>query len=147
MSGEEDPPKTALLAFQARMGTDLVISLSSQTIKNWSIRNWKTFTVFYNPPPCGQARLPFGQLPLLCPLPNQPVPHINQHGKLPEHWERKPATQMRVGNYAVSNDAGEALDFSITSFPGEVGGILANVNRWLGQVGIAQRMSRDSPNT
>ena len=31
---------------------------------------------------------------------------------------------------------GESLDFSITSFPGQVGGILANVNRWLGQVGI-----------
>ena len=44
---------------------------------------------------------------------------------------------MRVGNYSVSNKAGEALDFSITSFPGEVGGILANVNRWLGQVGMS----------
>ena len=43
---------------------------------------------------------------------------------------------MRIGNYAVTNDEGESLDFSITSFPGEVGGILANVNRWLGQVGI-----------
>ena len=43
---------------------------------------------------------------------------------------------MRIGNYAVTNDSGETLDFSITSFPGEVGGILANVNRWLGQVGM-----------
>ena len=43
---------------------------------------------------------------------------------------------MRIGNYAVSNQSGESLDFSITSFPGDVGGILANVNRWLGQVGI-----------
>ena len=36
----------------------------------------------------------------------------------------------------MANDAGESLDFSITSFPGQVGGILANVNRWLGQVGM-----------
>ena len=43
---------------------------------------------------------------------------------------------MRIGNYAVSNQAGESLDFSITTFPGQVGGVLANVNRWLGQVGI-----------
>ena len=45
---------------------------------------------------------------------------------------------MRIGNYAVTNEAGQSLDFSITSFPGQVGGILANVNRWLGQVGIEQ---------
>ena len=42
----------------------------------------------------------------------------------PEHWERKPSTQMRIGNYTVSGEKGEALDFSITSFPGDVGGSL-----------------------
>jgi hypothetical protein len=43
---------------------------------------------------------------------------------------------MRVGSYSVEGSDGESLDFSITTFPGDVGGLLANVNRWLEQVGL-----------
>jgi hypothetical protein len=42
---------------------------------------------------------------------------------------------MRKGSYAVS-DAGAEADLSITAFPGDVGGELANVNRWRGQVSL-----------
>ena len=43
---------------------------------------------------------------------------------------------MRLASYEVKDDNGSKLDFSVTSFPGDVGGTLANVNRWLGQIGI-----------
>ena len=43
---------------------------------------------------------------------------------------------MRLASYEVNDGNGSKLDFSITSFPGDVGGTLANVNRWLGQIGI-----------
>ena len=43
---------------------------------------------------------------------------------------------MRLASYEVSDGNGSKLDFSVTSFPGDVGGTLANVNRWLGQIGI-----------
>jgi len=53
----------------------------------------------------------------------------------PSAWTAKPASAMRKGSYSVPGDAGES-DLSITAFPGDVGGELANVNRWRGQVGL-----------
>ena len=52
----------------------------------------------------------------------------------PSAWTVKAAGSMRKGSYAVG--PGGALDLSITAFPGDVGGPLANFNRWLGQVGL-----------
>ena len=43
---------------------------------------------------------------------------------------------MRLASHKVSDEDGNEIDFSITSFPGDVGGLLANVNRWLGQIGL-----------
>jgi hypothetical protein len=54
----------------------------------------------------------------------------------PADWQPKPLGEMRIGSFTVSNDAGSA-DISIIAFPGEAGGLLANVNRWRGQLGLA----------
>ncbi|MSU50501.1 MAG: hypothetical protein EXS37_15685 [Opitutus sp.] len=53
----------------------------------------------------------------------------------PAHWTAKTGSAMRKGSYAIKADgmAGEA-DLSITAFPGDVGGDLANLNRWRGQI-------------
>ena len=51
----------------------------------------------------------------------------------PASWIVKPATPMRKGSYTVPAAGGEA-DCSITAFPGAVGGELANLNRWRGQL-------------
>ncbi len=40
---------------------------------------------------------------------------------------------MRKGSYALGGGA----EVAITAFPGDVGGVLANVNRWRGQAGLA----------
>lgn len=53
----------------------------------------------------------------------------------PAAWKSKPASAMRKGSYTVPG-AGAKSDLSITAFPGDVGGELANVNRWRGQVGL-----------
>jgi hypothetical protein len=50
-------------------------------------------------------------------------------------WTAKPASAMRKGSYTVKGDGGEA-DLSITAFPGDTGGLLANINRWRGQVSL-----------
>jgi hypothetical protein len=52
----------------------------------------------------------------------------------PAHWTAKPASAMRKGSYAITGEAGATADLSITAFPGDVGGDLANVNRWRGQI-------------
>ncbi|HEY8836407.1 MAG TPA: hypothetical protein VIO16_01750 [Dehalococcoidia bacterium] len=43
---------------------------------------------------------------------------------------------MRKGSFTVAGDAGATADLSITAFPGAVGGELANINRWRGQVSL-----------
>lgn len=53
----------------------------------------------------------------------------------PAHWTAKPASAMRKGSYAVKGGDAEA-DLSITAFPGDTGGLLANLNRWRGQVSL-----------
>jgi hypothetical protein len=53
----------------------------------------------------------------------------------PAGWVPKAASAMRKGSFSVPGAGGEA-DLSITAFPGDVGGELANVNRWRGQVGL-----------
>jgi hypothetical protein len=54
----------------------------------------------------------------------------------PADWKAKPATAMRKGSFAVPGEGGAEADLSISAFPGDVGGELANVNRWRGQVGL-----------
>ena len=51
----------------------------------------------------------------------------------PAHWTAKSGSAMRKGSYAIKADGAEA-DMAITAFPGDVGGDLANLNRWRGQI-------------
>jgi hypothetical protein len=53
----------------------------------------------------------------------------------PETWTPKSGSSMRKGSYAIKRDGAEA-DFAITAFPGDTGGLHANINRWRGQVGL-----------
>jgi hypothetical protein len=55
----------------------------------------------------------------------------------PPHWQSKAGSAMRKGTYVIKADgvAGEA-ELSITAFPGDVGGDLANLNRWRSQVNL-----------
>ncbi len=53
----------------------------------------------------------------------------------PATWKAKPGSAMRKGSYTIGTEGGPAADLAITAFPGDVGGDLANVNRWLGQLG------------
>jgi hypothetical protein len=53
----------------------------------------------------------------------------------PAAWTPKAGSSMRKGSYAVTRDGAEA-DFAITAFPGDTGGLHANLNRWRGQVGL-----------
>lgn len=60
----------------------------------------------------------------------------------PAHWTAKPASAMRRGSFSIKGDGGDA-DLSITAFPGSTGGLLANVNRWRGQLGLAPLADAD----
>jgi hypothetical protein len=53
----------------------------------------------------------------------------------PPEWIAQPVTAMRKGSYTLSR-GGAAADLSIAAFPGDVGGLTANLNRWRGQIGL-----------
>ncbi len=53
----------------------------------------------------------------------------------PEGWTAAPASRMRVLNFQVAD--AERAECFVTILPGEAGGLLANLNRWLRQVGQA----------
>ena len=55
---------------------------------------------------------------------------------VPANWQAKPASSFRKGSYNVPGEGGAVADLAITAFPGDTGGLFANVNRWRGQVGL-----------
>lgn len=54
---------------------------------------------------------------------------------VPEGWLEFAPSSIRKANFKISNATGNA-EVSVTVFPGDVGGNLANVNRWRQQIGL-----------
>jgi len=55
---------------------------------------------------------------------------------VPPEWEQVPPTQMIHSKWRVKAPSGEAADVTVSVFPGETGGMVANLNRWRSQVGL-----------
>ncbi len=72
----------------------------------------------------------------------------NQAGDIgyatPEGWVEQPASGIRKANFTISSDTGSA-EVTVLTFPGEVGGRLANINRWRGQVDLPAAIAEDLP--
>lgn len=58
--------------------------------------------------------------------------------KLPAGWQELPASQMRVGHFAISGPNDQKAQLTIIPLGGVGGGDLENVNRWRGQVGVSR---------
>ena len=63
----------------------------------------------------------------------------------PAACQTKALGQMRKGSYTVAGADGVTADLSITAFPGAVGGELANINRWRGQLSLAPIAETELP--
>jgi hypothetical protein len=88
--------------------------------------------------PKEQAAAPVAQ-PL--PQPGQAAPDIPVNSApiswaVPAGWQQLPPDGVRIGNFAAPGKDGGTAAVAITSFPGEVGTELSNVNRWRQQVGL-----------
>ncbi len=60
----------------------------------------------------------------------------NPQWTIPEVWQPGRPSQMRRGSYQVMGDDNKMVDIAVTTFPGDVGGMLANINRWRNQIGL-----------
>ncbi|MCZ7634660.1 MAG: hypothetical protein M5U12_00435 [Verrucomicrobia bacterium] len=54
---------------------------------------------------------------------------------LPAGWQALPASQMRIGHFAISGDNDQKAELTIIPLLGQAGSDLDNVNRWLAQLG------------
>jgi hypothetical protein len=54
---------------------------------------------------------------------------------VPAAWQTEPPTQMLLAKYSATEN-GRNAEVTVSSFPGDVGGLLANVNRWRRQVAL-----------
>ena len=55
----------------------------------------------------------------------------------PAEWQAKALTVMRRGSFTIRSESDATADLSIIAFPGAAGGLVENLNRWRGQVGLA----------
>lgn len=73
-------------------------------------------------------------------LPGEPSLNVAAGNALqwtaPAHWREKPPGSVRKGSYDIPGNDGAVADLAITAFPGQTGGLFANVNRWRGQIGL-----------
>lgn len=56
---------------------------------------------------------------------------------VPSTWETLAPTPIRKGNFKIT-DGPAVVEITVTAFPGDVGGLEANINRWRGQIGLPQ---------
>ena len=55
---------------------------------------------------------------------------------VPAGWVMGAESSMRIASYALQGVPKSKFDVSVTRFPGDVGGMFSNVNRWRGQLGL-----------
>jgi hypothetical protein len=63
----------------------------------------------------------------------------------PSNWAEKTPGPMVLKSFSVPGDHGAAATVSISVLGGEGGGVLLNVNRWRGQVGLPPVNAEDLP--
>jgi len=55
---------------------------------------------------------------------------------VPAGWEETAPTQMLLAKFLIGKQPEAKAEITVSAFPGPVGGMLANVNRWRGQLGL-----------
>ena len=106
-------------------------------------RHWRTlvpcFALLFSS--CDQAKIAVYRIPKesvaveastgsLAPAP----PAVLPKWTVPSDWKEQPLSEMRVASFKTEGANGQSADISITSFPGDAGGLESNLNRWRGQV-------------
>jgi len=79
-------------------------------------------------------QVPKEVVPALVEAP-KPAPQVEVEWIIPDSWhELDIVVDMRVATF----ETGDGLQVTVASFRGSVGGLLANVNRWRGQIGLPE---------
>ncbi len=112
--------------FKARAGLDVIAAAEPELMDLFrSVRSVET--AHTNPHAHSTSALLDGGPPSIGPL----------RYEVPEGWRFDPQPRTARLGTLVFSDGSASGDLAITRFPGDVGGELANVNRWRGQLGLS----------
>lgn len=70
------------------------------------------------------------------PLPEAGAAPGSPQWEVPAGWTETDAGPMILKKFSIAGQGEQKAFVSISSFPGDVGGVFANVNRWRGQLGL-----------
>ena len=62
----------------------------------------------------------------------------------PASWQSKQGSAMRKATFVIAGEGGATAELAVTAFPGDVGGEVANVNRWRGQMQLPPLSDADA---
>ena len=63
--------------------------------------------------------------------------------EVPSGWKEVPGGQFLVAKFALTGDANTQASVNVSMSAGDGGGVLANVNRWRAQLGLAPEAEAD----
>jgi hypothetical protein len=64
---------------------------------------------------------------------------------VPSGWQALPPSQFLLAEFSISGANGKKADVNVAELGGEGGGLLPNVNRWRGQLGLGAAGENDLP--
>jgi len=81
---------------------------------------------------------------------NTPVPSTENGSAdsiwtVPSGWQSVPPSQFLLAEFSISGANGAKAEVNVAEMGGEGGGLLANVNRWRGQLGLGALSESDLP--
>ncbi|MGA2556625.1 MAG: hypothetical protein ABSG04_10185 [Verrucomicrobiota bacterium] len=115
----------------------LIIGLLAGCRRDDQIQTYTAPKESQPPPPPSQNQPAPGMSMMGADASAVPVNSTPIHWTTPAGWKEMPPTSIRLGNFVVPGPGDKKAEVTILSFPGDVGGALANVNRWRREVGLA----------
>jgi len=96
----------------------------------------------------GAAPMPVASAHGLLSANGNEAPGDNSAGPLwsvPSDWKEQPASQFLLAKFLIAGNGGARAEVNVSVLGGEGGGLLANVNRWRGQLGLTPIGEMDLP--
>lgn len=125
---KSNPMLSPALICLAVLTTSLIVGCDQSDIHHYRVPKEKTVPVQDNQPPAADA------------APNTQTV-VEPRLVMPATWKAETPGQMQVARYSMAAD-GQAAEATVTTFPGDVGGLFANINRWRNQIGL-ESISQD----
>jgi hypothetical protein len=60
----------------------------------------------------------------------------NPQWTVPAGWQEGKASALRRASFVVKGEGNQSAEIVVSAFPGDVGGLVANINRWRAQLGL-----------